>query len=461
MNENKSAFLVYPQLKDRVHLKKYDSYVLVYDFKSSLNDFIHPSQAAFLALCSGAFSTQQLEYLIGKTYGLKPEESTKLVSNYISQSVIFLDLLDKPDLNPSMRYDAKQFFYNVDDQTFGENKDQLIPVPIGININLSFKCNFKCRYCYQKVLHHDNEMLDPKTSLRLIREAADWGVAYVGLTGGEPTLYDGWMVLLEEIIRLKMNPVITTNGVVIGSRPDIAMHLKSIGIKEITLSLDASTPKLHHYITCSNNTFSKVIDAISLLIDSGIRVIVKCVLTRSNMHDIENLIDLVAKLGVSEIGISRCELGATGSDANLMSPLSPEEIEIVSEKVKAKSEQYCGICDIHPPRNLCRWNDHDWYPCGGLYTGLVILPSGKVSVCDKLGEDTPFIYGDVFKNSLKEIWNSSDFKKIRDNASDICIVDPDCVQCSKLKICRTSCFIDSMDASGNYFAKHPLCNGPF
>lgn len=432
----------------------------MYDLKVDLWDLIHPSQAVFLSLCTGTYTVQQLKYLISEVYRLSPEVSNELIDIYMKKSYTFLDLFTEPNPYESIRYDAKSFLSKSAD-SIEKYKYLPTPVPIAISINLSFKCNFRCRYCYQ-TLRHDNEKLDLNKCLMLIREAAEWGVAYVGLTGGEPTLFDGWMILLEEILSLRMNPVITTNGVVIGSRPDIADHLKSIGLKEITISLDASTPELHHYITRSNDTFSKVIDAISYLVNSGIIVLVKCVVTRDNMNDVENLIDLLVKLRVSEIGISYCEVGASGSEANKIPQLSLKELAMVREKVKEKNIQYSGVCKIYPPRDdSCTLDSNNWHSCGGLYNGMYIFPTGKVSICDKLREDTPFIYGDVFKNSLKEIRESDDFRKVFEQTEDVRIIDSECSECSKLKFCRTSCFVDSMQFKGNYFAKHPRCGGPF
>lgn len=456
-----SSSSICPQLKDRVQLKKFKDYVLVYDLDPSLNDFIHPSQAVFLSLCTGKYTTQELEYLLSEIYQLSPEESKELVNIYLKKSFPFLDILTEPRSYDSTRYDVRQFIYKSIDEV-EDLKHQPLSVPLGINLNLSLQCNFRCRYCYQTVSYHNYEKLDLEVCLKLIREAAEWGVVYAGLTGGEPTLFNGWMVLLEEILYLGMNPVITSNGVIIGSRSDIANHLKEIGLKEITISLDASTPELHHYITRSYNTFSKVISAISYLANSGIRVLVKCVLTRDNMEDIENLIDLVVKLGVSEIGISHCEAGSYGSEANFIAPLSSKEMAIVYEKVMLKREQYSGICNIHPPRDTsCMLDSNSWYPCGGLYCGMVVLPSGKVSICDKLGEETPFIYGDIYKHSLKNIWESDDLQRLRKQAEDPQVIDTDCSKCTKLKFCRTSCFVESMHFKGNYYAKNPCCSGPF
>lgn len=415
----------------------------------------------FLSLCTGAFTIQHLEYLISEVYQLPLEESSELVKAYLRKSSPYIDLLPESHPCESFRYDPEIFLQKSTDD-FDKYSFLPVPIPIGININLTFQCNLNCRYCYQTRSNSDAEKLDLDKCLMLIREAAELGVVYVGLTGGEPTLFNGWTILLEEILKLGMIPLFTTNGVVIGENPDIANHLKEIGLKEIAVSLDASNPELHHYITRSHNTYSKVRNAISSLVNSGINVSVKSVLVKENIKDIENLIDLLVNLGVSEIGITSCGLGACGSDANKIPRINSDDIAIVWEKIKVKNKQYSGICKIYPSEDTsCMLDENDWYPCGGLYFGMIIFPSGKVSICDKLREDTSFVYGDVFKNSLKEIWGSEDLRQLRERTEDISIIDTDCSKCSKLKMCHTGCFVDSKQVKGNYYAKYPRCGGPF
>lgn len=457
-----SNLLVFPRLKDSAQLKKFDNYVLIYLNKISINDVIHPSQAVFLSLCNGSISTKELKYLMGEIYRLSPEDSAKIVDEYLKRSTPFLDILDGPEESSNPRYDAMHFIYSIDDAALEEQRHQPLQVPIGINLNLSFRCNFRCRYCYQNASSQDGRSLDLVTCKRLIHEAADWGMAHVGLTGGEPTLFDGWISLLEEILKLGLNPIITTNGFIIGRKPEIAKQLKEIGLKEMTVSLDASTPELHHFITQTSNTFSEVIGAINALVDSGIRVVVKSVLTKYNMNNIEDLIDLVVDLGVSEIGISLCEAGSMGSGANEIAQLTSEEMLMIRCRIEAKQKNYQGICNIHPPRDApLLWNNYGWYPCGGLYMGMIIHPSGNVTICDKLGDNTPFVYGNIYEKSLKEIWGGEEFRRLRDRTVNPHLIDVKCTQCSKLNDCRTGCFVDSFQACGNYFGKHPLCKGPF
>lgn len=452
----------YPLLRREVNLKRVDNYALVYDRNPSLHDIIHPSHALILSLCNGIYSLEHIAYLVGETYRLPQKEADDLVDKVLQKFDLFLRFLNEPDKNGSIRYDPQEFICNVSDKIPLNKHSQPIPVPIGINVTLTLACNFQCRYCYQKVASSSQGKLNLSKCLELAQEAAEWGVAYMGMTGGEPTLFKGWITLLERILSLGLSPILTTNGTVIGTDRSIAQHLKSIGLEYLTVSLDASKPELHHYITNSQNSFDRVVNAIKYLIEADIRVSVKHVLTVFNIGCIEDFLDFMVDLGVSEVGVSYMEAGAPGSNANLIPNLTSPQLKEARRIIQAKRDVYREICEIQPPRDgACQWGETDWYPCGGMFIGMSVFPSGKVGICDKLGEVDLFTYGNVFQHTLKELWESSSLQGLRDMTIDKSCIDKECKGCSKLNMCRTGCFVDSMKASGDYFKKHPNCSGPF
>lgn len=329
-------------------------------------------------------------------------------------------------------------------------------------MNLTFSCNFRCKYCYQVVSGNADGRLDLEKCLALVDEAADWGIVYFGMTGGEPTLFKGWMTLLEYVLSHDLSPVLTSNGTVIGRDPSIAQRLCEIGLEEITISLDASYPELHHEITNSANSFTKVVNAIRYLLEAGIRVAVKHVLTPLNFDNLEDFIDFVVGLGVAEVGISHMESGAIGSNANRIPNITATQLEVARRIVERKSKTYEGKSVIYPPIDTtCTWDENDWYPCGGLYMGMSIFPSGEVTLCDKICDVENFTFGNVFEQNLREIWEGPAFEAILNRSIDKSRIDGDCARCSKLEVCRTGCFVDSYNAFGDYFAKHPNCGGPF
>jgi radical SAM protein with 4Fe4S-binding SPASM domain len=452
---------LFPKLGKSVKLKRVRNYVLVHGLHPSQCERVHPSHAVALSLCTGEYSLSEISYLFSQAFDIPDETAAQTVLAVTSRFPFALEFLSEADPQATARYDPVTFLFPGDSRPLGLSGIEPYPVPAGISLNLTFSCNFRCNYCYQAIATGAPQLLDPAKCLLLAEEASQWGVAYFGLTGGEPTLFPNWLELLEVAIAGGMTPVLTSNGAIIGCDPFVARRLRQIGLECITISLDASYEELHHQITGTKSTFRKVVSAIEYLVHEGIRVSVKCVLTPANLHDISSLIDFGANLGVAEIGISYKEGGAAGSLANTTPAVTARELERTRSLVRIKAGFLQGRCVIHPPNPpACAW-DGGSMPCGGLYMGMSIFPSGDVSICDKLWNVPAFVYGNVFKQSLKEIWNGEALASIRRRAIDPSEIDPVCSACSKLLECRTGCFVDSFNSAGAYFAKHPDCHGPF
>jgi radical SAM protein with 4Fe4S-binding SPASM domain len=403
----------------------------------------------------------EIAWLYAQTYDIPEESAIETVKTILTRFPFALLLLPTRDPAPIERYSPKTFLFPGSNSTFDSSRNEPFEVPAGINLNLTFACNFRCIYCYQVVTNVTREMLPLSKCLSLAEEASTWGVVYFGITGGEPTLFPGWLTLVEKVLSCGMTPVMTSNGAVIGSSPSIARRLSVAGMERMTISLDASYPELHDRMTQSTGAFPRVVRAIQYLVEAGIRVVVKLVLTPINYADLEDFIDFVAGLGVEEVGISFQEGGATGSPANFLHSLTSAQIEEAGALVAKKARLLEGRCAIHPPKPpSLAWTD-GVMPCGSLLMGMSIFPNGDVGICDKLPNASEFLYGNVLRQGLEEIWNGEQLQRIRSRTVDPSQIDAQCSSCTRLHECRTGCFVDSFNAAANYFAKHPDCGGPF
>jgi radical SAM protein with 4Fe4S-binding SPASM domain len=451
--------IVYPQLNPSIRLKKGNNHVVLYGNHPSQLSVLHPSEAFVLNFCTGKLSFKEINYLYGYTYHLSKERALKDMERIIHSNKQMLSFNDHAVSTRDFFNDPTDFLFCVDEKEFQEKKDNYFLA--GINLSLTLKCNFNCKYCYQ-ALNISEEKLGLNKCLSLVDEAAENNLIHFGLTGGEPTLFKGWIDLIRSIVGHGMIPNITSNGTVIGTDPQIARKLRIAGLEEITISLDASNADLHHYITNSVNSFDKVIHAIRYLLENNIRVQIKYVLSGLNVADLSQFIDFAVGLGVQEIGITNLEGGAIGSGANTVSQISKTEYNKVLLFVKEKAYKYANKCKIHPPNHSsCLMDEKDWFPCGGLSMGMSVFPNGDVTVCDKLFTVKEFTYGNVFKDSIYTIWNSDALQRIRNNSVNKGIVDKDCSVCTYLQHCKTGCFVDSFNAFGDYYKKVPRCRGPF
>lgn len=451
---------LFPRLKPAIKFKKRTDCVIIYGKHPSQLLAIHPSEAFVFNFCTGKYSIQDITYLYGETYNLSRESAIENVQEILTTKKLFVDFYETPSGSLNYFHKPEIFLFKLNEREVEKISNSFFLA--GINLSLTLTCNFNCKYCYQSLsLDKSQERLTLQKCLSLVEQASELGMIHFGLTGGEPTLFKEWIALIESVIQHDMLPTFTSNGVIIGSNPTIAEKLSSCGLEDITISLDASTPDLHHYITNSSNTFNTVLNAIRYLLDNGIRVSVKCVLSSLNITDLGDFIDFIAGMGVHEVGITSMEGGASGAGANYVPKISKQQYSDVLKIIKEKGREYKDSCTIHPPsHSSCLWNENDWFPCGGLTTGMSIFPNGDVTICDKLFGVEEFTYGNIFDDTLLDIWNGKSLQAIRDVAINKDVVGSDCAKCSKLVKCKTSCFVDSFNEFGNYYMKHPKCRGP-
>ena len=86
--------------------------------------------------------------------------------------------------------------------------------PRGVDIQLTAKCNLRCRYCYFfNNLAMEYRDLPTAEWLRFFDELGSLGVMDVTLSGGEPFMREDLPALLEGIVRNRMRFALLSNGI--------------------------------------------------------------------------------------------------------------------------------------------------------------------------------------------------------------------------------------------------------
>jgi len=114
------------------------------------------------------------------------------------------------------------------------------------------------------------------------------------------------------------------------------------------------------------------------------------------------------------------ELGSflKGKDAQV-----PYEI-VYDNNVERKSE-LCSFTDFKN-RSLCSGN----------LSGMVLLPDGKVTLCEELYWNKDFIIGDLTKNNILEVWQSEKALRLWDLQQSSLSDDNPCKTCQDFTSCR-------------------------
>lgn len=184
------------------------------------------------------------------------------------------------------------------------------PGPSHAQIGVTNACPQDCEYCYNK--GRAGRPLDTPIILQVIDDLRDAGVAWLGLTGGEPLL-NPHLVKIVAYASRHMAVKLFTTGVGLTLRR--ARDLTKAGLFSVAVSLDHWDPARHDASRRYRGAFDAAFEAIAICKQvHGLHVSVSSVVGRESIRngDVERLLSFLASLGVDEAWLS--EVKPTSSD---------------------------------------------------------------------------------------------------------------------------------------------------
>jgi len=339
------------------------------------------------------------------------------------------------------------------------------PFEFFVQLHLTERCNLRCRHCYQDGNRPDEMSLSEIKSV--IEEISDmlrdWTETYniaftssFNVTGGEPFLRQDIFTVLEELKTRGFDTYILSNGTLISQ--DIAKALAELGVKGVQISIEG--PEDIHDAIRGAGSFSSSLKGIRNLLDAGIELTLNTTLSGMNASYFMEVIDLASSLGVQRLGFSR--LVPSGGGKKLLNRMLDKVVlEALYNKIFSLKPGGLQIVTGDPVASQLRapsGGDADSsLPSGGCaagVSGLTILPDGTVTPCRRL----PLPIGNVRKDSLREIWASSEtLNALRDKSR----YEGKCGECKKWSVCRgcraiAFAFSEATGKAG-YLAEDPQC----
>ncbi len=178
--------------------------------------------------------------------------------------------------------------------TYLHQKGSALGLPVSGTFELTSRCNFNCKMCY---IHSENSAekkeaeLSTEEWLKIAKEAKAKGTIFLLLTGGEPLLREDFPYLYEELAKMGFIIHVNTNGSLLTG--EIAELFKNYPPFRINVSLYGGSDETYREL-CMNEKFHEVVENIKLMKSYGIEVVINCVITPYNSHDIAE-IDRLAK----------------------------------------------------------------------------------------------------------------------------------------------------------------------
>ncbi|CAK0759766.1 SynChlorMet cassette radical SAM/SPASM protein ScmE [Gammaproteobacteria bacterium] len=330
----------------------------------------------------------------------------------------------------------------------------LMKTPRTVDIEITTRCNLRCRYCYffnnQEV---DYSELPTNEWLKFFDELGSLGVMNVVLAGGEPFIRDDLPVLIDGIVRNRMRFSFLSNGTLIDDK--IAAFIAGTHRCEyVQVSVDGSCAKTHD--SCrGKGSFNRAIRGIRTLQRHGLNVAVRTTIHRNNVDDLENIAQFLLEelnlpgFGTNSAGyLGTCRLNAD----NVM--LNVQERQLAMTTLLRLSEKYPGrisatagpLYEGHAWRRMedarvqgapAFSNGSHLTACGCPSNKITIRADGAVIPCSMLAHSE---LGRINQNSLAGIWQDSPaLNQLRSRHTIPLTKFEFCSGCSYIPYCTGNC----------------------
>lgn len=170
--------------------------------------------------------------------------------------------------------------------------------PFTIAWELTRACAFACRHCRAEAQPgRDPRELSTNEAFRIIDQIKEFGDPILVITGGDPMmrrdLYEILTYAVEQGLRTSLTP--TTTRLVTS---DALERAREAGVRRVAISIDGPSAEAHDAFRGFAGSFEIAQNIAREIADSGLSLQVNTTVSRHNLHLLEEMVAVVARLGV-------------------------------------------------------------------------------------------------------------------------------------------------------------------
>jgi radical SAM protein with 4Fe4S-binding SPASM domain len=428
--------------------------------------FLNPLQAIILSLFNGTRDLGEVKEAVAYVLGLDAQTASRKVNSLLSLPVspdhtIGTFIIEKSDINVKSIgiYDPKTF---IPEKNQTRCEGVRCTIPCSMIVLPTMRCYTRCRYCYADRNGSCGKEFNVSLFEDLLRQAKDCGIESVDFSGGDIFCRSDAFELIECTLSMGMYPNIPTKYPL---SKDQIKHLREIGLSTIQISIDALDPNIIDKLVADSPGYgNKILQTLSYLGEIGIKVRTNTVLTPYNIQDAINL----AKYLTQQPYVIKSSFTCYGrsiyrhDDSLFCSPEEVLKFQNDFDKIKKifprkfffsglVSDPYAGNeserATEFSKRSMCTANRR----------GFIVLPDGRVTICEELYFHESFIIGDLNQQNLMEIWNSPKALALAHPLQSV-VPDGACKECSDFRFCHEGlgrCFKECIKAYGRHHPHWP------
>ncbi|MET7435794.1 radical SAM protein [Streptomyces flaveolus] len=307
--------------------------------------------------------------------------------------------------------------------------------PLKSWLQVTQSCNLECRQCYGDCdARPRGDELGRAEFAALIREMADSGLIEVFVEGGEPLNRPDTLDVLAELTphvmtRLRTNATLLT--------PEVARRLKEIGVGEVYVDVMGATAATHDWHVRVPGSFDRTIEGLRNAQAAGLPVSLLVIMTRRNVAELQQVLDMAAELRVPRVGVLRLyPLGRARTHWKDLALRLPDQMAALDALRVPESVHL--MTSWHPKDGNCCWQNAG------------VDATGRSVGCAYLRDYAD--YGNVREVSFLDTWNDPVY--VRNRAGH---VDGGCDGCEETQGSSGGCRSTAYAFTGRWDAPDPFC----
>ncbi len=292
---------------------------------------------------------------------------------------------------------------------------------ISFDLEVTARCTNNCRHCYINLHADDSAARQRELSLEEIKkiaeEAVSMGALWCLITGGEPLLRDDFFDLFLSLKKMGLLVSVFTNATLITK--EHVRFFKQYPPRDIEITVYGVTQQTYETITRKPGSFAAFMQGLSLLFDAGVKVKLKSMALRSNLHELNDISLFCREKTNSRFRFdpflhARIDRHRKRNDDINAERLTPDEIVEIERSDKERFKALEKKCENLDTLNPAMPGDNHIFSCGAGQNSFSLSHNGRFRLCASLNH--PDCTYDLNKGSLADAWNNF-VPKVRDMRS--------------------------------------------
>jgi radical SAM protein with 4Fe4S-binding SPASM domain len=196
--------------------------------------------------------------------------------------------------------------------------------PCRAEIEITSYCNLNCVHCYFPE-NYPKKYAPTKRLIALLKEMRSQGCLWLGFTGGEPLMHKDFLKIYSQAKKLGFLTSIITNGTLFSK--EIVKYLKKYPPFLINLTLNGITKNTYESITRTRHSFTKVMDAIELIVKNKLPLKIQSNIMTLNIAEIDKIELFAQKKHIGYRASAHIYAKLNGDCSPLSLRVRPEQLE--------------------------------------------------------------------------------------------------------------------------------------